>query len=175
MIDTNPSNLINKLIEISDLSTLSKFLIIHLDFLIIISLISSVPFLIMFMLESTPKYKRSFKLSTVLVAVITPILLFITTTIAMSKDSDFRQGELTKDQVVLIKAIPLPIFQEFVKDSIKIKGATISAIETAVSKYKDSNIEKNIVKSTNISKTELYSNLEKGVKGIGFYDSIASK
>lgn len=169
MSDTNPSNLINKLIELSDLSALSKFLIIHLDFLIIISLISSTPFLIMFMLESTPKYKRSFKLSTVLVAVITPILLFITTTIAMSKDSDFRQGELTKDQMSLVKSISLPIFQDLVKNSIKVKGATISAIETVVSQYQHSNIEKGIAKSTNLSKTELYSNLDKGVKGIGFY------
>lgn len=175
MIDTNPSNLINKLIELSDLSTLSKFLIIHLDFLIIISLISSTPFLIMFMLESTPKYKRSFKLSTVLLAVITPIFLFVTTTITMSKDSDFRQSELSKDQMSLVKSISLPIFQDFVKNSIKVKGATISAIETAVIQYKDSNIEKDIAKSTNISKTELYSNLNKGVKGISIYDSADSK
>lgn len=36
--------------------------------------------------------------------------------------------------MTLVKSIPSPLFQDFVKDSIKESGATISSIETALKK-----------------------------------------
>lgn len=64
--------------------------------------------------------------------------------------------KFSKQQMALVKSIPSPIFQDFVKDSIKEKGATISAIETALKKHK-------------------YYNAEKGMKGMELYNSVVPK
>ena len=67
-----------------------------------------------------------------------------------------KNEQLSKQQMMLVKSIPSPIFQDFVKDSIKERGATISTIETALRKYE-------------------YYDAEKEAQGMKLYNSVDPK
>ena len=150
------SNLIDQLIEMSTVSEMSKFLIIHLKFLSILTIISFFASFFLVMMTSTFNYEYLFSSKTMFVTLFLFIISSITTIIVSSKWGELKEADLSTPQMALVKSIPLPIFQNFVKDAIKENGATISAIDTAVRKYKD-------------GKTE------KGIKGIEFYNSVEPK
>lgn len=150
------SNLIDQLIEMSSLSEMSKFLIIHLKFLSILTIISFFASFFLVMMSSTFNYEYLFSSRTMFVTLSLFMILSITTIIISSKWGDLKESDLSTPQMALVKSIPSPIFQNLVKDAIRENGATISAIDTAVRKYKN-------------DKTE------KGIKGIEFYNSVEPK
>lgn len=150
------SNLIDQLIEMSSLSEMSKFLIIHLKFLSILTIISFFASFFLVMMSSTFNYEYLFSSKTMFVTLSLFMILSITTIIISSKWGDLKESDLSTPQMALVKSIPSLIFQNLVKDAIKENGATISAIDTAIRKYKD-------------DKTE------KGMKGIEFYNSVEPK
>lgn len=150
------SNLIDQLIEMSSLSEMSKFLIIHLKFLSILTIISFFASFFLVMMSSTFNYEYLFSSRTMFVTLFLFIISSITTIIVSSKWGDLKESDLSTPQMALVKSIPSPIFQNLVKDAIRENGATISAIDTAVRKYKN-------------DKTE------KGIKWIEFYNSVEPK
>lgn len=150
------SNLIDQLIEMSSLSEMSKFLIIHLKFLSILTIISFFASFFLVIMSSTFNYEYLFSSKTMFVTLSLFMILSITTIIISSKWGELKESDLSTPQMALVKSIPSPIFQNLVKDAIKENGATISAIDTAIRKYKD-------------DKTE------KGMKGIKFYNSVEPK
>lgn len=123
------SNLVDQLIEISDLSALVE-----------------------------DKAKNLSLVKTTIFFAILSIILIILTTVAISQRNDLRQKDLSKDQIALVKSIPSPIFQEFVKDSIQTRGATISAIDIAVDRFEFKQ-----------------STIEKGTHGMELYNSVEPK
>ena len=137
-----PSNLINQIVEISDLNALSKFFIIHLESLIFLTCFYL--FVLMFALAITFEFETKVKINKKISGyIIFPsIFLTILCCVFVSRYNDFRQTELNESQFNLIQSIQSPIFQEFVGKSIKTNGKTILAIETAVKKYNNSNMEK---------------------------------
>ena len=150
------SNLIDQLIEMSSLSEMSKFLIIHLNFLSILTILSFFLSFFLVMMSSTFNYEYLFSSKTMFVTLFLFIIFSITTIIISSKWGNLKESDLSQPQMALVKSISPPIFQDLVKNAIKENGATISAIEIAVRKYKD-------------GKTE------KGMKGIEFYNSVEPK
>ena len=86
------------------------------------------------------------------------IISIILTSVAISQRNDLRQKDLSKDQIALVKSIPSPIFQDFVKDSIQTRGATISAIDVAVDRFEFKQ-----------------STVEKGTRGMELYNSVEPK
>lgn len=150
------SNLIDQLIEMSSLSEMSKFLIIHLKFLSILTIISFFASLFLVMMSSTFNYEYLFSSRTMFVTLSLFMILSSTTIIISSKWGELKEADLSTPQMSLVKSIPSPIFQNLVKDAIKENGATISAIDTAVRKYK-------------------HDKTEKGMKGLEFYNSVEPK
>lgn len=141
-IDT--SNLVDQLIEMSDLSALSKFLIFHSDLLAGFTCLSLLLLFVMILACAEDKAKNLTLIKITISFAILATILSILTTVAISQRNDLRQKDLSKDQIALVKSIPSPIFQDFVKDSIQTRGATISAIDIAVDRleFKQSTIEK---------------------------------
>lgn len=150
------SNLIDQLIEMSSLSEMSKFLIIHLNFLSILTILSFFLSFFLVMMSSTFNYEYLFSSKTMFVTLFLFIISSITTIIVSSGWEDLKESDLSTPQMALVKSISSPIFQNLVKDAIKENGATISAIEKAVRKYK-------------------HDKTEKGMKGIEFYNSVEPK
>lgn len=155
-IDT--SNLINQLIEMSDLSALSKFLIFHSDLLTGFTGIFLLLLLVMMLACAEDKSKNLTLVKTTIFFAILSIILIILTTVAISQRNDLRHAELSKDQIALVKSIPSPIFQDFVKDSIQTRGASISAIDIAVDRFESKQ-----------------SAIEKGTRGMKLYNSVEPK
>lgn len=155
-IDT--SNLVDQLIEMSDLSALLKFLIFHSDLLTGFTGISLLLLLVMMLACAEERTKNLPLIKTTIFFAILATILSILTTVTISKRNDLRQTDLSKDQIALVKSIPSPIFQEFVKESIQTRGATISAIDIAVDRleFKQSTIEK-------------------GTRGMELYNSVDPK
>ena len=151
-----PSNLIDQLIEMSTVSEMSKFLIIHLNFLSVLTILSFFLLFFLVMITSTSNYEYLFSSKTMFVTLSLFIILSITTIIVSSGWGDLKESDLSKSQMTLVKSIPSPIFQNLVKDAIRENGATISSIETAVKKFK-------------------HDKTEKGMKGIEFYNSVDPK
>lgn len=156
-----PSNLIDQLIEMSSLSEIFKFLIIHSISLMFFTLVTLIPFFVTGLILSVPdlKYKHLLlKHKIIVVGAMSPFLiLFITMIISGVVEKDIKKNEqLNKQQMTLVKSISSPLFQDFVKDSIKESGATISTIETALKKHK-------------------YYNAERGIKGMELYNSVDPK
>jgi len=155
-IDT--SNLIDQLIEMSDLSTLSKFLIFHSNLLAGFTGIFLLLLFVMMLACIEDKAKNLSLVKTIIFFSILSIILIILTTVAISQRNDLRQKDLSKDQIALVKSIPSPIFQDFVKDSIQTRGATISAIDIAVDRFEFKQ-----------------SAIEKGTRGMELYNSVNPK
>ena len=155
-IDT--SNLVDQLIEMSDLSALSKFLIFHSNLLAGFTGIFFLLLLVMMLALVEDKAKNLSLVKTTIFFAILSIILIILTTVAISQRNDLRQKDLSKDQIALVKSIPSPIFQEFVKDSIQTRGATISAIDIAVDRFEFKQ-----------------STIEKGTHGMELYNSVEPK
>lgn len=155
-IDT--SNLIDQLIEMSDLSALSKFLIFHSDLLTGFTGISLLLLLVMMLACAEERTKNLPLIKTTIFFAILATILSILTTVTISKRNDLRQTDLSKDQIALVKSIPSPIFQEFVKESIQTRGATISAIDIAVDRFEFKQ-----------------STIEKGTRGMELYNSVEPK
>lgn len=155
-IDT--SNLVDQLIEISDLSALSKFLIFHSDLLAGFTGIFLLLSLLMFLSCVEDKSQNLILVKTTISFAILSIISIILTTVTISKRNDLRQTDLSKDQIALVKSIPSPIFQEFVKESIQTRGATISAIDIAVDRFEFKQ-----------------STVEKGTRGMELYNSVEPK
>ncbi len=156
-----PSNLIDQLIEMSSLSEIFKFLIIHSISLMFFTLVALIPFFVTGLILSVPdpKYKHLLlKHKIIVVGAMSPFLiLFITMlTIGFVEGNIKKNEQLSKQQMMLVKSIPSPIFQDFVKDSIKERGATISTIETALRKYE-------------------YYDAEKEAQGMELYNSVDPK
>lgn len=156
-----PSNLIDQLIEMSSLSEIFKFLIIHSISLGLVTLVALIPFFVTGLILSVPdpKYKHLLlKHKIIVVGAMSPFLiLFITMlTIGFAEGNIKKNEQLSKQQMMLVKSIPSPIFQDFVKDSIKERGATISTIETALRKYE-------------------YYDAEKEAQGMELYNSVDPK
>lgn len=156
-----PSNLIDQLIEMSSLSEIFKFLIIHSISLMFFTLVALIPFFVTGLILSVPdpKYKHLLlKHKIIVVGAMSPFLiLFITMlTIGFAEGNIKKNEQLSKQQMMLVKSIPSPIFQDFVKDSIKERGATISTIETALRKYE-------------------YYDAEKEAQGMELYNSVDPK
>lgn len=155
-IDT--SNLVDQLIEMSDLSTLSKFLIFHSNLLAGFTCIFLLLLFVMMLACIEDKAKNLSLVKTTISFAILSIILIILTTVAISQRNDLRQKDLSKDQIALVKSIPSPIFQDFVKDSIQTRGATISAIDIAVDRFESKQ-----------------SAIEKGTRGMELYNSVEPK
>lgn len=156
IIDT--SNLVDQLIEMSDLSTLLKFLIFHSDLLTGFTGIFLLTSLLMFLACVEDKAQNLILVKTTISFVILSTILIILTTITISQRNDLRQKDLSKDQIALVKSISSPIFQDFVKDSIQTRGATISAIDIAVDRFEFKQ-----------------SAIEKGTRGMELYNSVEPK
>lgn len=150
------SNLIDQLIEMSTVSEMSKFLIIHLKFLSILTIISFFASFFLVIMSSTFNYEYLFSSKTMFVTLSLFMILSITTIIVSSKWGELKEADLSTPQMALVKSISSPIFQNLVKDAIKENGATISAIDTAVRKYK-------------------HDKTKKGMKGLEFYNSVEPK
>ena len=156
-----PSNLIDQLIELSSLSEVSKFLIVHSISLGLVTLVALIPFFVTGLILSVPdpKYKHLLlNHKIIVVGAMSPFLiLFTTMIIGAFVEGDIKKNEqLSKQQMTLVKSIQSPIFQDFVKDSIKERGATISTIETALRKYE-------------------YYDAEKEAQGMELYNSVDPK
>ena len=154
-----PSNLIDQLVEMSSLSEIFKFLIIHSISLMFFTLVALIPFFVIGVIASDPRSKHLLSSHKKIVVVIVSsfLILLIATIITAFVESDIKKNEqLNKQQMTLVKSIPSPLFQDFVKDSIKERGATISSIETALKKHK-------------------YYNAERGIKGMELYNSVDPK
>ena len=152
------SNLINQLIEISDLSALSKFLISHSDLLIGFACLSFLPLFVMCVICAEDKTNNRSILKTTIFFAVLSIVLTILTITTISQRNDLIRTELSKDQIALVKSIPSPIFQDFVKESIQTRGATILAIEIAVDRFEFK-----------------HSSIEKGIRGMALYNSVEPK
>ena len=155
-IDT--SNLVDQLIEMSDLSALSKFLIFHSDLLAGFTGILLLLSFVIFLACVEDKAKNLTLVKTTISFAILATILSILTTVIISQRNDIRHAELSKDQIALVKSIPSPIFQDFVKDSIQTRGATISAIDIAVDRFEFKQ-----------------SAIEKGTHGMELYNSVEPK
>lgn len=107
-------------------------------------------------MSSTFNYEYLFSSKTMFVTLSLFMILSITTIIVSSKWGELKEADLSTPQMALVKSISSPIFQNLVKDAIKENGATISAIDTAVRKYK-------------------HNKTEKGMKGLEFYNSVEPK
>ena len=152
------SNLINQLIEMSDLSALSKFLIFHSDLLAGFTCLSLLLLFVMILACAEDKAKNLALIKTTISFAILSIILIILTTVAISQRNDLRQKDLSKDQIALVKSIPSPIFQDFVQESIQTRGANISAIDIAVDRFECKQ-----------------SAIEKGTRGMELYNSVEPK
>lgn len=125
------------------------------------TLVALIPFFVTGLILSVPdpKYKHLLlKHKIIVVGAMSPFLiLFITMlTIGFVEGNIKKNEQLSKQQMMLVKSIPSPIFQDFVKDSIKERGATISTIETALRKYE-------------------YYDAEKEAQGMELYNSVDPK
>lgn len=158
MIDVIPSNLIDQLIEMSDLSALSKFLIFHSDLLTGFTGIFLLLSLVMMLACAEGKAINLTLIKTTIFFAILATILSVLTTVTISQRNDLRYAELSKPQIALVKSIPSPIFQDFVKESIQTRGATISAIDIAIDRFES--------KQTAI---------EKGTRGMELYNSVEPK
>lgn len=152
------SNLVDQLIEMSDLSALSKFLIFHSDLLAGFTGIFLLLLFVMILACAEDKAQNLTLVKTTISFTILVIVLAILTTVTISQRNDLRQKDLSKDQIALVKSIPSPIFQDFVKDSIQTRGATISAIDIAVDRFEFKQ-----------------SAIEKGTRGMELYNSVEPK
>lgn len=142
----------------SDLSALSKFLIFHSDLLAGFTFVSLLLLFVMILACAEDKAQNLTLVKTTISFAILSIILIILTTVAISQRNDLRHAELSKDQIALVKSIPSPIFQDFVKDSIQTRGDTISAIDVAVDRFEFK-----------------HSSIEKGTRGMELYNSVEPK
>ena len=149
----NISSLTEQLIRMSDYSPYFQFVLMNKEKILVTSIL-----LVMMLALVEDKAKNLSLVKTTIFFAILSIILIILTTVAISQRNDLRQKDLIKDQIDLVKSIPSPIFQDFVKESIQTRGATISAIDIAVDRFEFKQ-----------------SALEKGTRGMELYNSVEPK
>lgn len=158
MNNTIPSNLIDQLMALSDMSTYSKFLAMNQDWISLI--FALIPFAVFFCMD----FHKNDKINIFLVVLSFAIVLFVTFSADVASNK-MNKLTLNKSQIVLLKSIQVPEFQTLIQESIRKKGANLDAIKTAIKEYKQ-NDEKD---------KEKIENDENGRKGLELYNSIEVK
>ena len=172
MNDIIPSNLIDQLIDLSELGSIEKLFLHHPKLIWVISVVLFIFLAYLFTsaskLQEKPEAQKSVLLSLMsrewwilFSLVICVIPGFIVTSFNMG----FRYlNELNQPQIALVKSIPSPEFQELMQYSIKVNGLTVSAVEESLLNYE-----------------RLYLNkgpkhlLELGTKGLETYNNFEVK
>jgi hypothetical protein len=154
MIDIIPSNLIEQLIELSDMSAYLQFFAINK-----IGLYFSIFILILVILFFVAKFIPMYSYLIIASLSATILLIIISLSIVVY---NIHSLTLNQQQMILVKSINVPEFQTFVQESIGQKGATIEAIESAFFIYRKSYPNEKIMN-------------EDGRKGLELYNSIKVK
>lgn len=154
MIDIIPSNLIEQLIMLSDMSAYLQFFAINK-----IGLYFSIFILILVILFFVAKFIPIYSYIMIASLLATILLIIISLSITVY---NLNSLTLNKQQMTLVKSINVPEFQSLVQESIGQKGATIDAIESAFFIYRKSYPNGKIMD-------------EDGRKGLEFYNSIEVK
>lgn len=154
MIDIIPSNLIEQLIMLSDMSAYLQFFAIN-KIVLYFSIFILILVILFFVAKFIPIY--SYIMIASLLATILLIIISLSITVY-----NFNSLTLNKQQMILVKSINVPEFQSLVQESIGQKGATIDAIESAFFIYRKSYPNGKIMD-------------EDGRKGLEFYNSIEVK
>lgn len=154
MIDIIPSNLIEQLIMLSDMSAYLQFFAIN-KIVLYFSIFILILVILFFVAKFIPIY--SYIMIASLLATILLIIISLSITVY-----NLNSLTLNKQQMILVKSINVPEFQSPVQESIGQKGATIDAIESAFFIYRKSYPNGKIMD-------------EDGRKGLEFYNSIEVK
>ena len=154
MIDIIPSNLIEQLIMLSDMSAYLQFFAIN-KIVLYFSIFILILVILFFVAKFIPIY--SYIMIASLLATILLIIISLSITVY-----NLNSLTLNKQQMILVKSINVPEFQSLGQESIGQKGATIDAIESAFFIYRKSYPNGKIMD-------------EDGRKGLEFYNSIEVK
>lgn len=154
MIDVIPSNLIEQLIELSEMNAYLQFFAINkIGFAFSIFILIFV--MLFFFAKSIPiySYLMIVSLSSAILLIIISLSIVVYNTHSLT---------LNQQQMILVKSINVPEFQTLIQESIGQKGATIEAIESAFFIYRKSYPNGKIMN-------------EDGRKGLELYNSIKVK
>ena len=152
MIDIIPSNLIEQLIELSDMSAYLQFFAINK-----IGLYFSIFILILVILFFVAKFIPMYSYLIIASLSATILLIIISLSIVVY---NIHSLTLNQQQMILVKSINVSEFQTFVQESIGQKGATIEAIESAFFIYRKSYPNGKIMDEEGRKGLELYNSTE---------------
>ena len=172
MNDIIPSNLIDQLIDLAELNSIEKFFFHHPS---LIWIISGALFIFLFYLfiYSAKQQKKPESQKSVLLTLMSTewwflfslALCSIPVFIVGASDAGFRHSkELNQPQIALVKSITSPEFQGLMKDSIKVNGLTVYAVEESLLNYERLYLGKG---PQNL--------LDRGIKGLEIYNNFEVK
>ena len=148
------SQLFQRLIDLSDMSEYSKFLLINKDW--IRWLFPLIPIGAFILADSS---RKKFNIFLIISSIAIVLFIYYGYMLSFNKMDKLT---LNKPQIVLLKSIQNTEFQTLIQESIRQKGANLNAIKLAINRYED-NLKTN---KENIEKDE------NGQKGLEFYNSI---
>lgn len=152
MIDVIPSNLIEQLIELSEMNAYLQFFAINkIGFAFSIFMLIFV--ILFFFTKSIPIYSH------IMIASLSATILLIAISLPITA-YNLNSLTLNKQQMILVKSINVPEFQTLVQESIGQKGATIEAIESAFFIYRKSYPNGKIMNEDGRKGLELYNSIE---------------
>lgn len=158
MNSTIPSNLIEQLFELSDLNSYIQFFALHKNWILFIHPFLFVLFFLCFIIAPLNRIIGK------LILIGTLSLLAIVTFSLLVASTKADKATLNNRQIALLKSIDINEFQTIVQASIRLDGANMKAISTAVSKY-----QKLYEDPKEIERDE------NGRKGLELYNSIDAK
>ena len=148
------SQLFQRLIDLSDMSEYSKFLLINKDW--IRWLFPLIPIGAFILADSS---RKKFNIFLIISSIAIVLFIYYGYMLSFNKMDKLT---LNKPQIVLLKSIQNTEFQTLIQESIRQKGANLNAIKLAINRYED-NLKTN---KENIEKDE------NGQKGLELYNSI---
>lgn len=167
-----PSNLIDQLIDLSELGSIEKLFLHHPKLIWIISGVFFIFLAYLFTSASKPQEKPEAQKSVLLSLMsrewwilFSLVICVIPGFIVTSFNMGFRYlNELNQPQINLVKSIPSPEFQELMQNSIKVNGLTVSAVEESLLNYERLYLGKG---PQNL--------LDRGIKGLETYNNFKVK
>lgn len=167
-----PSNLIDQLIDLAELNSIEKF---FFHYPLLIWAISGILFIFLAYLSTSAakQQKNPEGQKSVLLTLMSKewwilfdlVICAVPVFIVGASDAGFRHlKELNQPQIALVKSIASPEFQELMKDSIKVNGLTVFAVEESLLNYERLYLGKG---PQNL--------LERGTKGLETYNNFEVK
>ena len=152
MIELIPSNLIEQLIELSDMSAYLQFFALNKVWLFF-SIFAFLFVAVYFALVSTARFSSLMAVCSLWMM----LLITVSWPIALAKVDTLT---LNKQQIALIKSITNSEFQSFVREQIKEDSLTIGAIDNALYLYNKNQENKKLMEEKN----------QKGAERLKLYD-----